>query len=586
MGTFKSQWKLPIIVVVFLFTFWIGEQQTSKLVESKNLQIREWDSFVSNFLEEHFAARPVFSVSVGRHEYDGQLPNWSAEGLSTEIERMRLAHKKALAFNPSLITKEQCFERKYLIAQLEGEIFWWAEADWPHRNPMFYTSKISPDIYITRKYASVKERMIAYIRYANNLPAALSQIRSNLKTPLPRTYVETARGVFTGMVKLLSQTVPTIFAEVDDEYLQAQFAIANEQALQALRDTVSWLDWQRVEARENYPLGKQLYLDMLWKTERVDLSLEELKKIGQRDLQRNLTALTQACSFYAPGQSISRCVEKVQGNKPQSGAVEAARQQLEGLKTFLLDNNIVSIPGDEKVMVKEAPPHRRYNLAYISIPGAYEQNLPSIYYIAPPDPQWSTSERLAYIPSQADLLFTSVHEVWPGHFLHFLHVNRSRSKLAKFFVSYAFSEGWAHYTEEMMWDVGLGRGSTENHIGQLLNALLRNVRYLSSIGLHTEGMSVEESERMFRAYAYQDPGNARQQAARGTFDPAYLNYTMGKLMIQRLREDWTASRGGRLAWKDFHDRLLSYGGPPIPLVRAAMMDSNFCSHALPERKMY
>jgi uncharacterized protein (DUF885 family) len=216
----------------------------------------------------------------------------------------------------------------------------------------------------------------------------------------------------------------------------------------------------------------------------------------------------------------------------------------------------------------------RWNFAYIDIPGPYEKDLPSIYYIAPPDPDWSEAERRAYVPGEADLLFTSVHEVWPGHFLQFLHSNRAPSKFSQVFVGYAFAEGWAHYAEEMMWEAGLGDGEPEIQIGQLLNALMRNVRYLSAIGLHARGMTVEESERMFRDKGLQDAATARQQAARGTFDPAYLNYTLGKLMIRRLRDDWADERGGRQAWQAFHDEFLSYGGPPIPLIRAAMLGSD------------
>jgi uncharacterized protein (DUF885 family) len=175
------------------------------------------------------------------------------------------------------------------------------------------------------------------------------------------------------------------------------------------------------------------------------------------------------------------------------------------------------------------------------------------------------------VPGRADLLFTSVHEVWPGHFLQYLHANRAASKYGQVFSSYSFGEGWAHYSEEMMWEAGLGDGDPETHVGQLLNALLRNVRFLSAIGLHTGGMSVEQSEQMFRSEAHQDPGNARQQAARGTYDPGYLNYTMGKLIIRRLRDDWTADRGDREAWGRFHDELLSFGSPPPPLVRSAML---------------
>jgi uncharacterized protein (DUF885 family) len=171
--------------------------------------------------------------------------------------------------------------------------------------------------------------------------------------------------------------------------------------------------------------------------------------------------------------------------------------------------------------------------------------------------------------------------VWPGHFLQFLHANANPSKLEALWVGYAFAEGWAHYCEEMMWDMGLGKGDPETHIGQINEALLRDVRLLSTIGLHTHGMTVAQSEKMFKDQAFEDPGNARQQAARGTFDPAYLNYTLGKLMIRKLRTDWlaknapagsaSAAAGDMGRWHEFHDKFLSFGGPPIPLVRKEML---------------
>jgi len=255
--------------------------------------------------------------------------------------------------------------------------------------------------------------------------------------------------------------------------------------------------------------------------------------------------------------------------------VEGAREQLAGLKQFLLDEDIVSIPGTEDALVDEAPPHRRVNLAYIMIPGPFEQDLPSTYFIAPPDPAWSAEDQAAYLPGEKDLLYVSVHEVWPGHFLHFLHGKRSESVFGRLYYTYSTTEGWAHYAEQLMFDAGLDGGDPESHIGQLKNALLRNVRYLSAIGLHTGGMSVEDSRAMFEEMAFQDYGNAIQQAQRGTYDPGYLNYTLGKLMINKLREDWTATRGGRAAWKEFHDKFLSYGGPPIPMIRADMLGDDY-----------
>ena len=261
----------------------------------------------------------------------------------------------------------------------------------------------------------------------------------------------------------------------------------------------------------------------------------------------------------------------VSNDKPADGPVAEARRQLPDLRAFLVKADLVTIPGTEEALVEESPPFNRQNSAYIDIPGPYEKGLPSVYYISPPDPSWPKDVQDGFVPGKLDLLFTSVHEVWPGHFLNFLHANRAKSQFGKVFVGYAFAEGWAHYTEEMMWEAGLGNGDPATHVGQLSNALLRDCRYLSAIGMHARGMSVEQSRQMFRDQCYQDEGNARQQSARGTYDPAYLNYTMGKLLIRKLREDWTASRGGREAWKAFHDEFLGYGGPPIPLVRKAMM---------------
>jgi hypothetical protein len=327
---------------------------------------------------------------------------------------------------------------------------------------------------------------------------------------------------------------------------------------------------------EDFAMGPDLFAKMIYANERVDTPLAELDRIGREDLKRNQAALAEACKTYAPGKSIAQCVVKVEAVKPPGGdAVALATQQLTELKRFVQEKNIVSIPGTEEAKVKQSPPYNAQNMAYIDIPGPYEKNMPSYYNVAAPDPTWPKAKQPDYIPGRATLLFVSVREVWPGHFLQFLHSNRSQSMFGKLYVGYAFAEGWAHYTEEMMWDVGLGNGDPEAHIGQLINATKRNVRYLSAIGLHTQGMTLAQSRQMFIDEGYQDEGTAEQQAARGSYDPAYLNYTLGKLMIRKLRADWCASRGGADShdcWRQFHDAFLAFGGPPIPLVRGAMMN--------------
>jgi hypothetical protein len=529
-----------------------------------------WDGFVRSFLEGYFEQFPTFGSSVGRHEYDGRLPDWSSEAMADRVDWLRARRGEALAFTG--LEARRAVERDHLVTQIDTDLFWRVDAEWPERNPLFYASPLDPSLYLTRDYAPLDMRMRAYIDYARAVPKAAEQIRANLRTPMPRTVAQVGCQTLGGLAGYFTTDVPPIFAAVEDPRLQEDFRTANAAAAAAMRDLGAWFTAEEAKGGDDgFALGAERFQRMLRDTERVDLPLAALEAAGRRDLERNLAALREACAALAPGKPLADCVAAVGADKPAEGPVEAARRQLAGLRRFIEEKELVSIPGNEEARIAEAPPYQRWNAAYIDIPGPYDMHLPSTYYIAPPDPAWSPEERAAYLPGEADLLFVSIHEVWPGHFLQFLHSHRAESEPGRLFVGYGFAEGWAHYAEELMWEVGFGAGDPRLHIGQLQNALLRNVRFLAAIGLHTGVMTVEEAERMFREQAFQDPASARQQAARGTFDPAYLNYTLGKLMVRKLRDDWTAPRGGRAAWREFHDRLLSYGGPPVPLVRRALL---------------
>lgn len=530
-----------------------------------------WENLANQFIEGYFALHPPFAVQAGRHDFDGGLPDWSKAGLLKQKQWLESERTTANLYDEAKLSLPQRFERKYLIGVIQQELFWLESAQAPIKNPMFYSEALDPNVYVSRPYAPIEQRIRAFTKYARNIPKAAAQIRGNLHLPLPRTYIDVGKTLFGGLAKFYGNDAKATFASVADQKLQREFAAAQQQATKAMLALADWLDSQRSKATDDFALRSALFLEMLQATERVDVPLVVLEKTGRQDLDRNMAALRVECGRFAPKLPLSACVEKVEAHKPSLGSVAEARNQLVALKAFVANKAIVSIPGAvADASVAESPPYKRWNTAYIDIPGPFESGLPAIYYVAPPDPAWSAADQKAYVPSIANLLFISAHEVWPGHFLQYLHAKRASSKFGQLFTSYAFSEGWAHYTEELMWESDLNAGDPETHIGQLLNALIRNVRFLSALGLHTQGMTLETAERMFRELAFRDAGTARQQAARGTFDPAYLNYTLGKLMIRKLRDDWTATRGGRSAWQSFHDAFLSYGAPPIPLVRKAM----------------
>jgi hypothetical protein len=539
-----------------------------------------WLKLSNAFIENYMNAQPAFAAQAGRHEFDGQLPDVSAHGLKREIARLHDERDQIAAVDPANLEPRERFDREYLLAVVDKDLFWIEKTQFPFSNPSWYLGQIDPDVYLSRNYAPLDKRMKAYIRYAQAIPRIAASIKENLKSPMPKTYVELGIEEFGGLADFYTKNVTPVFASVSDADLQKQLKDADAVAAQAMSGLKDYLVGQRKNATDKYAFGPELFAQMVKQTEQVDLPVEQIEAAGRADLDRNTAALKAECSTYAAKASLAQCVGKMQANKPKGGPVEEARNQLKMLKEFIVQNNVVSIPSNDEALVAEAPPYNRSNAAFINTAGPYDKGVVSVYNIAPPDPKWSKAEQAAYIPGEDALLFTSVHEVWPGHFLQFLHSNANPDKLEGLWVGYAFAEGWAHYCEEMMVDMGLAKGDAERHIGQLSEALLRDVRLLSAIGLHTHGMTVAQSEKMFREQAFQDAGNARQQAARGTYDPAYLNYTLGKLMIRKLRADWLAKSAAGAApanpddqtrWHEFHDKFLSYGGPPIPLLRKEML---------------
>ena len=550
-------------------------EDSSQSGSSAEAPAGDWPGFVNGFIEASLKANPGFAVAQGRHEYDGQITDLSQAAIDGEVARLKKAISDAEGFGDDKLSDEQKYERDYLVAVAKGQLFWIdpAGADQLHNNPAAYLGMLDPSVYITVPYAPKGQRLKAYIKFLENIPRAAGQMRANIKTPMAASFVDYAKNAFGGFVEYYPGDGMAAWKSIGSADDQKALKAATDNAVKAMTETVAWVEGQRSAAKPNFALGKDKFQRMLADTEMVTTPVAELERIGRADLASNQKLLKEACSRYAPGATVPACMEKMNANKPEGGPVAGARAQLAGLKQFLIDKDIVTIPGPEEAKVEEAPPYNRQNFAYINIPGPYEKNLPSVYYIAPPDPTWSKAMQDGFVPGQADLLFTSVHEVWPGHFLNFLHANRSKNMFGRIFVGYAFAEGWAHYTEEMMRQAGVGGGTDETLVGQLSNALLRDCRYLSAIGMHTGSMTQQQSFDLFRNQCFQDEGNAKQQAARGTYDPAYLNYTMGKLMIRKLRDDWAATRGGQKAWRPFHDQFLSFGGPPIPLVRQQMMKS-------------
>ena len=528
-----------------------------------------FDTLSSAALDHMFQASPSSAVSLGLHDYDGRLPDRSAAGLAAELATLRADRAALDAIDPSTLSPLQREERGTLLQAIRGRLFDAVDLDQFHTNPMSYSDPIDLDAFVVRDYAPAATRAAAVATLCRALPAYLAQARANLATPIPRPWIDTALLQTKGLAEFADHDVRTALAG------QPDLGPALDTCTTALATHAAWLEAQQPAGTAAYALGTTRFLAMLAETQGIVTDLPTLTRLAQDDLARNTAAIEDAARAIDPTKPTAEVVAALAADRPTADTVLAeATQQAAEMRQFLIDHHIVAIPGDDVAQVRPSPPFQRWNAAFLDGPGPFETvKLPSFYYISPPDPTWPPEVQAAYIPPRADLLFTTIHEVYPGHFIHSLHLRQQSSRVLRSLWSYATGEGWAHYAEEMMYDAGAGGHTPQAHVGQLKEALLRDVRFVVAIGEHTGTMTIEDAEGLFRTRAFVDAGNAHQQAVRGTFDPMFLSYTLGKLVIRKLHDDWMAKHPGATLG-EFHDAFLSYGAAPLPVIRRAMVDDD------------
>jgi uncharacterized protein (DUF885 family) len=309
-------------------------------------------------------------------------------------------------------------------------------------------------------------------------------------------------------------------------------------------------------------LGRQRYEHLLRAQEALTTPIEELEQLAEADLQKNKAA------YEALAAKVSKT------RPPASALLDEARQVVAASRAFVTERHIVTLPSEPNVEVKETPPFMRWNSAFLNSGGPLEPaSLAAYYYITLPDPSWPAEEQADYVMSRGEIVSTSVHEVFPGHYLQGLWQRSAPTFVQQVFGSYSFGEGWAHYVEQMMVDEGFAADLPEARLGQLSDALLRDCRFVASIGIHVHGMSVDDARKRFVDDCKQDEASARQQAVRGTFDPGYFAYTLGKLQILSLRDEAKQKLGARFELGKFHDALLAHGAPPVPLIRERVLEA-------------
>ena len=528
---------------------------------------------IAGFVDGHLAFRPTLAIDLGLHDYDGKVPDRSAAAITNEITRLTTAQAVFEAIDATKLSHLAQVEREVVLAEIRKERFDLEVRRRPSRDPFFYLMRgFSLNPYIAREYAPAEQRAAAMLRACEAAPAYFQQANEQLDPALPRASLQVGMTISGGMIEFVKGDAKKAFAALPDVALRDKLGACLDRLAGEIAGFQGALKSRMPAATDDFRLGAEQLVAMLRANEGIEIDVPRLVELARADFERNLAAIQKAAHDIDPTRPAEDVIAEVSAIKPAADQVLAeASAQLVELTKLIVDKQIVSLPRADKVEVKVSPSFMRGNFAAFGGVGPFETTpLASFYYIAPPDPAWPTEQQRAYLPSRADLLFISAHEVSPGHFVQGMHQRASGSRVMQMFETYTASEGWAHYVEEMMWEQGLGANDPRAHIGQLKNALLRNVRFLVALGYHTDQLTIEDATGMFQRLAFADPGNARQQAMRGTADPMFLGYTLGKLMIMELRADWQRAHPGQ-PLRAFHDELLSYGEAPLPVTRRMML---------------
>ncbi len=513
-----------------------------------------------------FELQPAYAIGLGLHQYDGQVPDLSRAATDSWSARADALLVQLGRFDDASLSETRRIDRFLLRLLLESPLFDLRESQELDRNPMVYVGSISLTAYLAREYAPVEARMRAVVRTLERVPQVLAEGRRRLRGPLPRPFVDLALTIGGGLAPHFQEAVPFAARAA----MTGPFDAARSAAESSAREFVAWLrDECLPRAVPDFALGPHRYQRLLFVREGIEAPFEEIRRAGVADLARNQARL-EAIAREAH-RSAAELFQQMSEDHPAAGDLLAtARGFVDETRRFVADRDLAEVPASAVCRVEETPVWgRALSTASLNPPGPFDTgSTDGLYYVTPVDPAWTPVQQEEWLRSmnRASLRNVTVHEVYPGHYLQFLHFNRSTGSLArKVFLSPAFVEGWAHYAEQLAIEQGFRRESPAAEVAQLHDALLRDCRLLVSVGLHAQGMSLPQAIELFQREGHLERLPAEREAIRGTFNPEYFCYTLGKLAILNSRTRFLEPRfSGSL--KQFHDTLLGFGCPPIGLL--------------------
>lgn len=577
----STESRIPTVLFVLLLCATVSPACGSPPASSQPARASHDAAFTEiarDVLDDLYRRQPTQATYLGIHKYDDRLEDYSHQAVTDAVAVLRQFRERAGAIDPRSLSPENQLDREQLLHAIDSRLLtlevvrpWARDAD-------TYSSGLTNTAYIMikRAFAPPEQRLRQLIAREKAMPAALAEARRNLENP-PRIYTQIAIDQLDGNRTFFQDAVPGAFAGVKDTALLDEFKKVNNAVIAALADYKKWLQGDLLKRSTGaFAFGEDTYRRKLAADEMIDRPLDELVAIAQRDLRKNQAAFADTARLIDPKRTPQQVLATVEADHPPASKLLSVTQsELDAIGRFMTDHHIVTVPQAAPARVQETPPFLRATTsASMDIPGPFETVATEAYYnMTLPDPKTSAAETSEFMRQwyYAAISNVSVHEVWPGHYLQFLYARKFPSDVRKVFGASTNSEGWAHYCEQMVIDEGFHADDPRYRLAQIQDALLRDARFIVGIRMHTKGMTLAQAEEFFVKEGYQPPPVARSESKRGTSDATYGYYTMGKLMILKLRDDYKAKTGADYSLQKFHDAFVRLGPLPLPLMRKAML---------------
>lgn len=535
--------------------------------------------FVEGYFDSYFNFYPTQATSLGIHHYDGRLEPWSANRIQNRIYELKRQETSLEAIQRQQLSRDDAIDAEILLNRIRGEALDLETIRWWRRNPLMYAviPGAAVDSMMKREFAPAKERLRAVIDRMKLIPGLLDDMRNNI-AEVPTEFAEPALRVIRGSIPFFRDTVPVWAksAAAGDAVLTNDFAAALRNLLASMEVTAEYLQRDVLFlATPGFSIGSSSFTKKLAFEEMVDVPLDRLLEIGEANLARDFAAFSDAAR-QVEGKSPADAMRSLAAQHPTEGnLVQFASSTAERVRQFVIDRKIIAVPSETRARIIASPPYLRASgFAFMDTPGPFETTAKeAFYYITPPEKEWSAERKQEHLRlfGRPVMDIITIHEAYPGHYVQFLYAKEFPTRTRKLVSCMTNAEGWAHYAEQMMVEQGFGEGDPKVKLAQLAEALVRDVRYVAAIKIHTQGMTTEQAKQLFMDKAFLEEGNAREEARRGVYDPMYLSYTLGKLQIYKLREDMEKQKGSAFTLSDFHTQFVRQGAIPLKMVRRILL---------------